>query len=170
MAEGLDTKTAVVKLELKRVQLEEFVQSDVRLRSCGLLKGLLDADVKVLLQQGKLRRFLPKAPIFEQAEAGDSLFWVLKGEAWVAQRANAQLVDLGPVQRGEVFGESEISEAPAERHYSVRATGEVDVAEFDREAILDVAKRSPELLGYLRDVKARRLSTQGDMLAFLNRW
>lgn len=170
MADEQREKTPLVKVELRRVDLAEYVQTDVRLRGCGLLRELGDELAMQFLKAGVLRRFSPRTVLYDQAQRGNSLFWVVKGEAWLALRVNGQLVDLGPVQRGEVFGESEALGEAETRPWLVRASGQLDVAEFPQEAVRSVGAQAPSLLQHLSDVAARRSHTQADMLVFLNRW
>jgi CRP-like cAMP-binding protein len=168
--DDFDDKTPLVRVELKRVDLSEYVRGDVRLRGCGILRELGEDAVTELLKTAMLRRFSPRTVLFDQADRGDSLFWVLKGEAWLAMRTAKELVDLGPVQRGEVFGEAEALGEADSRAWLVRASGELDVAEFPREAVQAVGAHSPSILNNLREVRARRQATQAEMLAFYNKW
>jgi CRP-like cAMP-binding protein len=170
VAEEFRDKTPLVRMELKRVDLVDYVQADVRLRGSGLLRELNDATMAELLQDCKLRRFSPRTMLFDQADQGSSLFWVIKGEAWLARRVDDELVDLGPVQRGEVFGEAEALGETDARPWIARASGELDVAEFPREVVKGIGAKAPALLGYLQKVKARRSATQSEMLNFLQRW
>jgi hypothetical protein len=69
-----------------------------------------------------------------------------------------------------VFGESEALGETNARGWIARASGELDVAEFPRDAVKAVGASAPALLGYLREVKARRSVTQSEMLSFIKRW
>lgn len=175
MAGAESGKTAVTRVELKRLSLVEYVRNDPRLRDSALLKALPLNVVPVLLDRGRLHRFAPRQTVFEQGDAGGSLFWVVRGEARLTLHTGGTRADLDPIRPGDAFGEAEALEAASEarprgRSYTAQAVTDFEVAEFSKELMVRLLARAPEVRTYLAQVHAKREGNRTELAAFVNRW
>jgi CRP-like cAMP-binding protein len=162
--------TPVIRVGLKRVNLEERVLGDDELRGCTFAR-LVGADMlRILLAEANGRRFPDGARIFVEAEPGDSLFFLLKGEARLTTGTGARTVDVGVVRKGELMGETEAVGESSTRHCSATAAGDVELLEFPRAAIRILSREDPELANYLKELGRERQAAGAEMAAFLNRW
>lgn len=169
MSNAPDSKVGLARVALKRADLNEVVRDDELLRSSKFIKAL-GAKADALLKLGVARRYPDRAVLFQQGDPGCSLFFVLKGEVRLSGRKGPDTVDLGNVGRGEVFGENEVLSARTARSVAALAHGEVDAAEFPREALLERGVLLKELVGLLGPIKEARLNALSEMTDFMNRW
>lgn len=151
--------TPVVRVELKRANAAEVVNSDDELRELPLVKAL---TAKVL-EQGVLRRFSPQAVLWQQGDEGRSLMLVVAGSARVLARRDKDNAELATARKGDVLGESEVL-GGVRRKYSVVALQQLDVVELSQVTM------SPELNALLLNVQSTRNKALDDMSDFLNRW
>ncbi|MFT3707302.1 MAG: cyclic nucleotide-binding domain-containing protein [Archangium sp.] len=155
-----------VKIELKRAEIGDLLAKDAALASAPVVK-LLGVPT---LSKGQLRRFPDQAVLFQQGDAGDSLFIVISGEVRLFARKDRDSVELGHVHKGEVFAEGSVLEGGGRKKSAV-AQGQVDVLELPRSAVLTPAGTVfPVLATLLKDVHQRRMKALDEMNDFLNRW
>jgi CRP-like cAMP-binding protein len=160
-------QTPVVKVELKRLALNDFVKTDDLLAKSPLLEHLDQRGREVLLANGTTRRFAVRAPVYTQGSEGDSLFLVLRGEIGLTSGKDA--IEVGAVRRGEYFGEAEALK-PGRRQCNAVATIEADVAEFPRTLLVKLFERYPLFEASLRETSQARTQADSELTDFLNRW
>jgi CRP-like cAMP-binding protein len=159
----------VVKLALKRADLCELVLGDEVLRLSPFAKAV-GSNLEALLKVGIARRHPDRAVLFQQGDAGNSLFFVLRGDVRLSGRKGADMVELGTASRGQVFGEGEVLSGEPLRITSAVAHGDVDTAEIPREALLAKGALPRELVEFLRPIKEARLKALSEMTDFMDRW
>ena len=140
------------------------------LRSCGLVRALGVLNLKTMLARATGRRFRDGAPVFQRQEPGNSLFLVMRGEVRLLSREGGESVEPGAARKGDVFGEGGLVEGLAARESSAIAIGELDVVELDPQSLAASMAASPEVMTYLRGIRARRQSASTEMADFLKRW
>jgi CRP/FNR family transcriptional regulator, cyclic AMP receptor protein len=155
-----------LKIGLKRADVFELVQADALLKTAPLVKAL-GAKAAEVLRQGVARRFPASALVFQQGEAGDSLFLVLRGQVRVFARPGTDTVELAQVAKGEVFGEREILESLQVRSASAQAESDADLVELPRAL---VAQKAGPLFQYLSALNTQRQAALNEMNDFLSRW
>jgi CRP-like cAMP-binding protein len=158
----------VVKVTLKRADNCELVHSDEVLKTAGLVKAL-GTKADAVLTIGVARRYPDRAVLFQQGDAGTSLFFVLRGEVRLSARKGADMVELGAARRGDVFGESEILSGAPLRTTSAVAQGDLDAVEIPREALLVDGLLPWEMAELLRPIKEARVRSLSDMTDFMGR-
>jgi small-conductance mechanosensitive channel len=109
-----------------------------------LLAVLSAAERDTLLTALKRRELRGSETVFEEGEAGDSLFLIERGVVSMSRRAaggtTEELARLGP---GQYFGENALSGAP--RNATVRALTHAIVYEIARVEVAPILKAHPEL-------------------------
>jgi len=159
----------VVKVELKRLGLQDFVNTDDLLAKSPLFQYLDERGRETLLAGGTPRRFAAAAPIFIEASDGDSLFLVLRGDVSLSHGRVEGAIEVGSVRRGEYFGETYGREA-GKRRYNAVASTEADVAEFPRELVAKLGDKYPLFGAALRETSQARDQAGSELDDFLNRW
>jgi CRP-like cAMP-binding protein len=160
-------KPGVMKVELKRLTLAEFVARDPLLETSPLIKAIPQSLRAEFLSKGAPRRLGQHGVIFRKGDMVGPLYLVLKGEV---QLLNGENVETARASKGEFFGESElVVPAPARRGGATAAT-ELDYAEFSADYVASLLKRVPNLRAVLGEVDAARTQAQGELDDFLNRW
>lgn len=168
MAEGRPkSEPGVVKLELKRLSLAEFVARDPLLETSPLLKAIPQSLRVEFLSKGLPRRLGQSGAIFHKGDMIGPLYLVLRGEV---QLANGDGVEIARVNKGEFFGESEVVKPGPARRGAATAASELDFAEFDEAYVASLLKRVPNLRAVLGEVDAMRTQAHTDLDDFLNRW
>ncbi len=162
--------TPVLKLGLKRVQLDERVLGDEELRSAALVRLLPEESLRALLSQATGKRFPDRGRIFLEGESGAPLSLVLKGEVRMYVGAAETAVELGVARKGEVIGEGEALGLSETRGYTAQACGDVEVVELSRESVAALVRAVPSLGAHLKDLHTSRKSAGADLADFLNRW
>ncbi len=162
MSSPLDPKSTVVKVALKRVDLCELVQAHELLRMAPFVRAM-GVKAEALLKAGVARRYPDGAALFQQGDAGQSLFFVLRGEVRLSALSAGEAVELEIALPGAVCGETEVLSGAPIRTSSAVAQGEVDAAEFPRESL-------GELAGFLRPIQEGRRKALNEMTHFMNRW
>jgi CRP-like cAMP-binding protein len=162
--------TPVLRVGLKRVNLEDRVFGDAELRGCAFARLVGDEILRILLAEANGRRFPHGARICVEAEPGDSLFFLLKGEARLTVGTGAQAVDVAVVCKGELMGEREAAGESAYRSYSATANGDVELLEFPRAVVRILAREHAQVAQYLSELGQARKAAGAEMANFLNRW
>jgi hypothetical protein len=166
-----ERNTPIVRVDLKRADAAELVKSDQTLENCALVRALGPSWAQALAK-GVVRRYLDKVVVFQQNDAGSSLFLVLAGEAKVVSRKQSDAVELGVAHKGDVLGEAEMLSARSVRSTTVVACSQLDLVELSREAL----SGGPGLplpvpvFRALREVSTNRTAKLNEMADFLNRW
>jgi CRP-like cAMP-binding protein len=167
---GQEEKPSVIKVELKRIGLQELVQLDDLLGSAPLFKAIGPQSTTGLLTTATTRRVPAGQAVFAEGTAGTSLFMVLRGEVGLGRGQGKSAVDLGTVSKGEFFGEGEVLGPSDKRGYTATAIGQADLAEFAREQVAALYAKHFELYGLLREVREAREKAKDDLADFLDRW
>lgn len=167
---GNETPAQVARIGLKRMGVAEFVRQDAVLRASPFLKDLAPPVAERLLAAAMGRRFADGAVLFQQGEEGQSLFFVLAGEACVQAMRDGASVEVATVRKGDVLGEAEWVTKAGLRTQSAVARGGVDVAEVPVAALDEAARAAPSLASWLRSLHEQRQRAGDAMSDFLNRW
>lgn len=160
----------MIKVGLKRVNLDERVLLDDYLRGAPFVRAVGEGPLPALLEQSQGRRFAHGARIFLEGDGGDSLLFVLKGEVRLSTAAGAVAGDIALVHKGEVMGEGQALGDSAARTFSAEAVGEVELVEIPRAVLSAFTGRCPNLAPYLRQVAQARAAAGDEMADFLKRW
>ena len=108
----------------------------VALKSVETLAGLSDAELWELAGAGRWSRVPPKTAIVREDEAGQSFFFLAKGEVKVVRQG--RLLNL--VTRNEFFGEMAwIRGGELPRHATVESMTELLLAEFAPDALAQMS-------------------------------
>lgn len=156
----------VAEVELQLVEAAATEAAEVAtvvpdvLPALPLFSHLSEDAFAAVLDSLRLRRFANGEAILQEGEVGHAFYMLAEGVVEVTRNVEGQDTLLARLGRGAVFGEMAlVSRAP--RVASVRAQGDVDVLELDREELEARA-------GQLESVKqALRKFTRGRFLANL---
>jgi CRP-like cAMP-binding protein len=162
--------TPLLRVGLKRINLDERVLGDEELRHCPFARLVDDEIFRILLSEANGRRFTDGARIFLEADPGDSLFLVLKGEARLTIGSGAQMVDVAIVRKGELMGEREAAGESATRSYTATAAGEIELVEFPRAAVRILAHEYAAVAKHLEEIGHARKAAGAQLANFLSRW
>ena len=157
----------VVKVELKRLGLREFIQTDDLLAKSPLFEHLDETGREQLLANGTPRRYPAGTVVYTEGAPGDSLFLVLRGDVMLSSAKHS--VEIGSVRQGEYFGETEALRGGA-RTCTAMAVGESDVAEFPRVFLAGLFTRYPLFRAALDETGKARAQADTELADFLNRW
>jgi CRP-like cAMP-binding protein len=160
----------VIRVGLKRVHLDERVLGDAELRRCTFARLVGKDTLRALLSEANGRRFADGARIFLQADPGDSLVLLLKGEARLTLGSGPQSVEVAVVRKGELIGEREVAGESSTRSYTATALGEVELVEFPRSVVQMLTRDHARLARHLKELGEARKSAGAEMADFLNRW
>ena len=162
--------TALTRMSLKRLDASELVMGDELLRSSALVKMLGGETARALLRQAITRRYADNVAVYKQAQTGDSLFLIVRGQARLFAQLGSDTVELGSAVKGELIGESELLAASVERSSSAVAFGELDAVELPKAEFSNRVEGCARLFDYLRELNQRRRATSDEMADFLKRW
>lgn len=166
---GKDDYTPVLRLDLKRADVAELVLQDIELKDCPFVRALGPAAIDIL-KQGVARRYHDRVVVFHTGDEGGSLFFVLNGEVRLFARKEADGVELKPVRRGGVLGETEVLTASTKRSASAVAHGHVDIVELSRASLLKDGHLLGPVKAHLEAVRSERAKALDELADFLNRW
>jgi CRP-like cAMP-binding protein len=141
--------------------------ADALLRQAPLVRAMGDQALAVL-RRGIGLRYLDQVPVFQEADAGSSLYLVLKGEARLFARSGTELVQVGAAAKGEVFGEDEILARQERRSCTAIAAGALELVELPHTALLECGETG--WMTHLRELQHQRRVSRDELSAFLNRW
>lgn len=130
------------------------------LRSIPLFEGLTDEDLNELGRALEPRRYAAGEMIFEQGDAGSSMYIVESGDCNIHLPGDAsRRISLKDIARGEYFGELALfDEMP--RSASVLATTDTVLLELQRDTLEEFLGRRPQVsLAILRTMSARLRET-----------
>lgn len=167
---GEPNLTPLTRIELKRIDLPDLVAVDPLLTASPLCLSLDRAGLQGLLRSGNTWRFSAGSPVFCQGEPGDSLFFVLRGDLRLTASNGGPSVTLGVASKGEIAGESDVLSNDGIRTSTAIAQAELDVAEFSRRTLIDLARTNIGLMLHLAEVREQRRNAGADLTDFMNRW
>ena len=153
--EALDGKP-VIKVGLKRIHLDERVFGDEVLKTAPLVELLGPSVMRHVLAGSTGKRFCDGARVFVEGDAGDALFFVLKGEARLVTGAGPDAVEFATVTPGEVMGEREALGECSQRSCSALSVGDLEVVEIPRALLAQCLGKFPALTQLLRDTATAR--------------
>ncbi|MGA9521199.1 MAG: cyclic nucleotide-binding domain-containing protein [Myxococcaceae bacterium] len=162
--------TPVLRLGLKRVQLDERVLGDDELRTAPFVRILGEDVVRNLMSQGTGKRFADQARVFIEGEPGSTLVLVLKGEVRMFVGTGEDALEICAARKGDVVGEGEVLGLSASRGQTAQARGDVEVVEFSRETVAALIRDVPALGAHLNELHMSRKAAGADLADFLNRW
>lgn len=116
-----------------------------RLKQLPLLRGLSEADLQMVLAEGRLRSLGEDEFIFYQGDPAGHVYVLLDGQIKLAQLTpDGQQVILNMIGAGEVFGLIAFTQGGV---YPVSAQAEsaVRVLSWDREALARISSRYPQV-------------------------
>lgn len=168
--DGGDAAAPVIKVGLKRINLEERVFLDRDLRTCPAVRTLGEDLARELLSLAAGKRFADQARIFQEGDPGDALVFVLKGEVRLYMGTGRDAVEVAVARKGELLGEREALGDSSQRTFTAQATGEVELVEFPRAVLGAFLGRCPQLGRHLRELAEARSAVGAELSDFLNRW
>jgi len=164
---------AVIRVELKRVDLLELLSLDPLLGKATLFTAVGAEDTRKLAAAATPRRFGPGQAIFGEGSAGNSLFLVLRGEVALSRQQGGTSVEICTLQKGEFFGEAEALGPASVRSQSAAAAasaGTADVAELPQALVAQLTRKHLALYALLRETRDARAKAKDELADFLNRW
>jgi CRP-like cAMP-binding protein len=167
---GEPRSNGVIRVELKRVDLQELLSLDPLIGKATLFNAIGAADTRRLVAAATPRRFGPGQAIYGEGSAGNSLFLVLRGEVALSRQQGGTSVEIAALQKGEFFGEDEALGPSSVRSQSAAASGTTDVAEFSQAHVTSLARKHLELYSLLRETRDARAKAKDELADFLNRW
>jgi len=159
--------TPVVKVDVRGADPSELVARDPRLARSGFVRALGEDSASVL-KLGLARRYTDTVVLFQQGDAGNSLFFVLRGELRLFARKEHDVVEIGTAGPGDFVGEAEFLAGAGVRACTAIAKGEVDAVELARRVVLRSGELSGALKQLLDEVSASRAKKLDEMTDFLN--
>ncbi|MGI5862737.1 MAG: cyclic nucleotide-binding domain-containing protein [Myxococcales bacterium] len=159
-----------IKLELKRVDLQEWVKLDEMLGMAPLFTAMGPASTSLLLSKATTRRYQPGELVFQEGTPGNSLFMVLRGEVALGRGNGDKAVEICTVRKADFFGEGEVLGPEVNRSYSATAVGQADLAEFAYADIYAMSKKHFQVYGLLRETRDARAKANDELNDFLDRW
>jgi CRP/FNR family cyclic AMP-dependent transcriptional regulator len=111
------------------------------LRRSPVFEMLSDAELEVLAELSRPRRFAPGEVVFSEGDAGDALFVLAKGEVEVVARAPGGERRLAVLAPPAAFGEMALVDREV-RSATVRALGECAALQLGAESFTAFRKRS----------------------------
>ncbi|GFK92361.1 Miniconductance mechanosensitive channel MscM [Fundidesulfovibrio magnetotacticus] len=121
------------------------------LSGVGLLEGMREDELELIVQCAAVRTYPPGASIVEQGQGGTTMFLIAEGEVAVA-RDGRELTRLG---QGDLFGEMALLTGEP-RQADVTAVTPVRCLELDREAFRGVMDKNPQLVANVTRVFQER--------------
>lgn len=156
-----------LKIELQRADVIGWIERDRILVGCELIR-LLGPGWRAVVSLGRPKRAPDRAVVFQQGDPTDSVCLVLSGTMRIVARRDSDLVELGTVHPGELFG---VGEASKPRWCSAVAAGACEFQEFDRRVLLDPTRPASRAISQVVDrLYAERRKALDELTDFMNRW
>jgi CRP-like cAMP-binding protein len=162
--------TPVLRLGLKRVNLEERVFGDEDLAQSDFVRLAGASPLRAVLAEAVGRRFADQARLFLEGDPGDALILILKGEVRLHAGTGPEQVELGVARKAEVIGEGQFLGRSTLRCYGAQASGEVEVVELSRSLLERHGGWNDALRAQLEKVHDARKAAGAEMADFLRRW
>ena len=162
----------MVRIELKRADGAQLVRENAVLKASELVTAL-GARADEVLRGGTPLRFAAKTSLFQQGQAGHSVFFVIRGDVRLAARNEGgdDSFDLGLVHPGEFVGEAEVLTGGGMRAFSALADKPVEAIELARAALTSSqGQLGRELVTLFERARKLRQASLNEMNDFLNRW
>jgi CRP/FNR family cyclic AMP-dependent transcriptional regulator len=141
------------------------VYSTSLLRSIPLLEGLDEDDLAALAASLEPRNFRAGATIFEQGDAGSSMFIVESGSVNIyLPGEKSHRISLADIARGEYFGELALFDDKP-RSASALATSNTVLLELQRETLENYLDRRPRTAMVILRTMGERLRETNTMLS-----
>ncbi len=128
------------------------------LRSIPLFKGLSSEDLNLLAHLVIIRSYRAKELIFNQGDAGDTMYIVGKGyvNIFVLDHTSAASISLKDLSRGEYFGELALIDDKPRSASAVAAT-DVELLEVTREMLSTYIQAEPRVAMTILRTMSERL-------------
>ena len=157
-------RTEVLRIETRKIGLQEFCATDDFMRASPLLGRLDPAQREQLLAEAVVGGFRAGEGISPEADRG-RVGLVLRGTVSLQSSPSCEIAVVGP---GEVFGiEAVVKEAP--RLHAV-AGEDVRVAWLNGDMVRKLARQATQLDAYLRQRAQHLGSLARESEDFLSRW
>lgn len=164
--------TQLARIELKRADPAELVKQSVALAVSPFVTAL-GRHADAVLRAGLALRYPASAPLFEQGQPGQSVFFVLKGEVRLSMRQLGAVTssELGSIHPGEFVGETEVLSERSVRSFSALANGPVEVVELTRVSLASLkGDLGAPLRNLFEEAQAKRRTSFDELNDFLSRW
>ena len=125
------------------------------LRSHELLDFLSEAEIDNLVRESPVQLFANTERIVTQGEAGESMFFLVRGHVEVSITRNGQQTIVARLGPGDCFGEMSLLTG-AERTAMVVAVDEVETVEITKQVFASLVRNNPEILSRLSELLAQR--------------
>lgn len=169
---AIDEWTPISRIELKRADAVEWVNSEPRLSGSPLMMAL-GANAEQVLRESSPVRYPAKGALFLQGQPGHSLFFLLRGEVRLVSQpeGDGDTFVIGTAQAGDFVGEAQVLDVGEARAFSALTDNPVEVIEFSKASLTSPqGQLAAPLQALLQAAKARRHATLNEMNSFLNRW
>jgi len=134
---------------------EGHAEAQAILRGEPLFDCLNDAQLDHVLHGARINRYGRGERLIEEGATGDSMFVMLRGTAHVSVLRNGTGIRLGVLREGDCFGEMSLLTGEP-RSATIRAEGDCEVLEINKEVMTDVLRDSPQCLTQLSELLAKR--------------
>ena len=161
--------TPIVKLALKKGDPWARIREDLKLSESSLLLAL-GSEAEAIMKFALMKRSPDKVVIFQQGEAGDSLYCVVSGAVRLFARKDKDAIELPSIGVGDVVGETEVLGGPGQRHMSAIAQGIVELIEMPRKSLLVEGMLPAPMESLLNRVRKTRANQLDELTSFMNRW
>jgi sigma-B regulation protein RsbU (phosphoserine phosphatase) len=115
------------------------------IRATSAFRDISEANVTYLIESGEVRGFEPGAILVAQGDSSDSVILLLSGEVIVTADSARGVIPISTLHAPSLVGEMGAL-AQLRRTATVRACTPVQALQIGREALLKVARATPELL------------------------
>ena len=134
---------------------------ETALRSVSGFRYLPLEKVKDLSEKAILSSYPAGSEIINEAEVGDSLYFMIFGTARVSRSVNGEYLNLALLRAGEYFGEwSVLTGAP--RSATVTALTRVEILEIDCQPFLQFIQDNPQIRDQIDSVAYNRHAESSD--------
>lgn len=134
---------------------EGHAEAQAILRGEPLFDCLNDAQLNHVLHGARINRYGRGERLIQEGAEGDSMFVMLRGTAHVSVLRNGTGIRLGVLREGDCFGEMSLLTGEP-RSATIRAEGDCEVLEINKEVMTDVLRDSPQCLTQLSELLAKR--------------
>ncbi len=114
------------------------------LRKVPMFAKLAQSKLRLLAFTSQLLTFEDQEILFEEGDASDSAYLLLRGDAEVLAGSGEDVLVAGVLGKNQLVGEMGVL-ANAPRSATIRASGQVDALRIDGDMFLDLLAENPEI-------------------------
>ncbi len=122
----------------------------------GFLSYFTSSEIEEILGRASVGRFSDGWSVVREGDSGDSVYIIKNGSADVVGHFPGKVVILDTLSAGDLFGEIAFLTGRT-RTASVIAKGDLEVYEFKRPLLEELASRRPQILSQLSSIYIKRV-------------